>query len=229
MKRFLFFFSSAILASCGGSSSDVEPTFTLKAEEIKLAQCGESRISVKGASLSDCKITIDDDYVAEATKSSKGITVTGKHVGETALSVDYLSQTKICKVSVTPLYDCVGHPILDFDGVSKSFVRNNVDFIISRETIYSLEGQEDEEGKYYSCYLFNDNNLVLVKTYISDTEYKDIYNCLVERYNITSYENDDAWFEYPSKFVIHLSKVSEERYKIVYAKDKDIMNKYGWY
>lgn len=201
--------------------------FSLSENEISIPVEDEANITINGVNIDDCELFSENDFVAEVINYSGKINITAKHTGETYIHVRYKNLKDSCKVVVSSLINYIGNPILDF-GASKSEIKAKLKGEIQQESSDRIEIKDDFKYPIYSTYHFKDDKLECVYSSVNViTDWINITNSLLERYDYLSSESDVHWYSYPNKFIVRENKAGGNGgFQVRYAKDKETIGKY---
>lgn len=178
-------------------------------------------LSVDGVDIDKCDVEMEDEYYAYASKRKGKIEVEGRKVGTTKIIVSYGSNKAECVVCITPINTFCGNPILQFDKLY-SDIENMCKSITNKS-----------KGKFITCkdgnifhhYLFEEDKLVLIVSYIKQEEEKtisyflDAFNTMNERYNHINNIGSN----------IHLYQQHEKQFYIASVEDSDSRDWYFFY
>lgn len=211
-----------MIMSCGGDDPS-EPVLSIDKAELSLNKNIDGTIKVSGVNIDDCTAFSSDEFVADITKGNV-IDIHGNHVGECVISVLYKNQKAECKVNVSPLYDYLGTPLVSL-GISKEDLKAKVAGTIQSESANSIEYKE--ESSIYDTYHFENDKLVCIGSQINvNYEFTDMSSALIERYKYVSSSASVYWFTKTDLMIRMNERGGNGGYRIIYAKDADVMAKY---
>ena len=183
-----------------------------------------------------CSIDMDDNNLAFAEKENSKIKVKGKKVGETKITVTYKTLKVECSINITPMCYFCGNPILEF-GKDFQYIKEkcynmiyyNVDEITCKDdNIRCKEIIENYTITHY--YIFEDNKLIFAFSFIPKNSQKyNIYiessNCMYERYDSISSNNNVQWYQYKSDYYIGSADwVSKGGWFFFYSRSKEMID-----
>ncbi|MFA6769495.1 MAG: hypothetical protein WCR86_13885 [Parabacteroides sp.] len=229
MKKYLFFtllLITTCFCSCSEDGDKIQIKFSVP--EIKLVPKQDTKISISGADLDNCYISVKNDFYADAYESNNYIKILAYHVGSTWLYVKCRGSIDSCKITISPTHEVFGNPIEDIgisiEGFKMKFPGLTYNKYGDNDS-YTSASYPTKFGRCNETYYFKNNSLYVFESkieYYQDIDINrdmDMYNAMLERYKyISSVDVTNGhvyFFENAEGIRIRLRKISEYSYEIM--------------
>lgn len=205
---------------------DVE--ISLNKKEITIPYKSTENIEVKGVELDRCDIKVEDNFYAYASTNNGEIEIEGRKVGTTKLTVSYGEKKSECAITIIPMSTFCGTPMLHFNS-NYLDIKNKCKDIIKEDNNLLI----CKENDIFHHYLFKDNHLILVMSYInanSDTSsnFLNAYNSMNERYRfMTNAGNNIYWYQQHEKqfYIVSVQDKKSKDWYFFYSPSQDLIRK----